>query len=78
MINNNSKTVTVEDIQNEYPTLGIPHFQRGLVWNDDSVLRFYSLYMRIYHVVALFFGNVTIKVMVKSYRFGARNQIPHR
>jgi len=37
MINNNSKTVTVEDIQNEYPTLGIPHFQRGLVWNDDSV-----------------------------------------
>jgi|GEM_PF-4129939 len=28
--------MTVAEIENKYDLLGIPHFQRGLVWNDDS------------------------------------------
>ncbi len=31
------KEVTVKKLLEKYNELGIPHFQRGLVWNDDSV-----------------------------------------
>ena len=30
---------SVNDILRNYPTLGVPHFQRGLVWGPDSVSR---------------------------------------
>ena len=36
---------SAEDIIKEYPQLGIPHFQRGLVWGEESVsLLLESLY----------------------------------
>lgn len=36
---------TVRDILNKYNTLGLPHFQRGLVWNTETVsLLLESLY----------------------------------
>lgn len=36
---------TAEDILSNYPRLGVPHFQRGLVWGSDSVsLLLESLY----------------------------------
>ena len=36
---------SADDIINEYPQLGIPHFQRGLVWGEESVsLLLESLY----------------------------------
>jgi len=36
-LDNNKPEWTVKQILKEYPELGIPHFQRGLVWNTDSV-----------------------------------------
>lgn len=33
----NKEPLTVSDILDLYPFLGIPHFQRGLVWGSDSV-----------------------------------------
>lgn len=33
----NSSWESVADLLARYPTLGIPHFQRGLVWGTDSV-----------------------------------------
>src|SRR5688572_1954094 len=36
---------TVKDILDNFPLLGVPHFQRGLVWQDDAVsLLLESLY----------------------------------
>ena len=36
---------SADDIIKEYPQLGIPHFQRGLVWGEESVsLLLESLY----------------------------------
>ena len=36
---------SADDIIREYPQLGIPHFQRGLVWGEESVsLLLESLY----------------------------------
>jgi hypothetical protein len=35
-MSNNTMTWTVEQVLNRVPELGIPHFQRGLVWGDES------------------------------------------
>ena len=31
------KVITVHQIRELYPNLGIPHFQRGLVWGNESI-----------------------------------------
>lgn len=42
---NGRGSINVQDILDNYSNFGIPHFQRGLVWNDEMVsLLFESLY----------------------------------
>jgi len=35
--NPGTETITVAEVLDLYPHLGVPHFQRGLVWGNDSV-----------------------------------------
>ena len=35
--NDGQKIITVEQVNELYPSLGIPHFQRGSVWGNESV-----------------------------------------
>lgn len=37
MIVNESMTLTVQEVLDLVPRLGIPHFQRGLVWGNESI-----------------------------------------